>query len=88
MNLVSLKNKFYTIEEHFSGSISHEKHIIVEGVAYFAGINESKFSVFLQRELAKKPDVIIAEANEFFSKHNILDWTYVVPSGLDTQLLR
>lgn len=86
----SLADKFFDLEDYFSGAISLEKYPLSEGnsVAYYSSIDKPIFNVFLQRSVLEEPEKVIANVSKFLSKWNVANWTYVLPSELDTLLLR
>lgn len=81
--IASLKNVLYELEDHFSTSISIQCYQFENGVAYAGGIDEPKFNVFLQRSRDLHPESSIEHIKEFFKKHHIPAWVYVVPDDLD-----
>ena len=87
-----LKSKtegFYVLENHFSDAISLKSQVIGDcAIAYIGGIDAANFNVLLQRKAIQEPEIIINRAKEFFAKHDVTNWTYTVPSDLDTTLLR
>ncbi|MCX7351808.1 MAG: GNAT family N-acetyltransferase [Proteobacteria bacterium] len=86
----NIQNHFHLLEDHFSSSISINKHVLADGfIAYLGGIDEAKFNVLLQRQPHPQPEQLISDAKEFFNKkNNIPSWVYVVPKDLDTPALQ
>jgi len=89
MDVLELRNYFHKLEDYFSNSISLKKQRFEEkSIAYIAEIDEPHFNVFLQRQKHKNLGQLIDSVKQFFAKHQVLRWSYVVPSDLNTPLLK
>lgn len=89
MEKLELRRHFHKVEDYFSNSISSTKqHFEEHSMAYIAEINEPPFNVFLQRQEHKNLNQLIDNVKQFFAKHNVPRWTYVVPGDLHTPSLK